>query len=60
MSENFKCKKQNTNNIKFITINNKRMEVENKNQQPEPSTAAKIIGWVIIIGAVIGLIAWLG
>ena len=33
---------------------------ENKLENPEPSTAAKVIGWIIIIGAVIGLIAWLG
>lgn len=36
------------------------METQKQNQQHEPSTAAKVIGWIIIIGAVIGLIAWLG
>ena len=36
------------------------METQKQNQQPEPSTAAKVIGWVIIIGAIVGLLAWLG
>ena len=36
------------------------METQKQNQQQEPSTAAKVIGWIIIIGAVIALFAWLG